>query len=153
MKMLSISDFSDLSGMTRETCAKRIAAAGLVAADGKGTARLFDSTAGLKAIFEAPQSDQTAVMVARAENLAADTSLKRLKEQQILGETAPIAALEWALSSICSQIGAVLETLPAKLKRHLPQLTAADLHLIQTEIAKCRNAAAGATLNFEGPKS
>ena len=153
MRMLSISDFSDLSGVTRETVAKRLSAAGLVATDGRGTAKLFDSTAALKAIFEAPQSDQTAVMVARAENLAADTSLKRLREQQILGETAPIAALEWALTSVCAQIGAVLETLPAKLKRHLPQLTAADLHLVQTEIARCRNAAAGATLNFEGPKS
>jgi Phage DNA packaging protein Nu1. len=58
--------------------------------------------------------------------------------------------LEWALSSICSQIGAALETLPAKLKRRLPQLNAADIELIRKEIAKARNAAAAVRLDLSG---
>ena len=149
MQNLSISQLSDLTGFTRETCSKRLSAAGLVGAPGgPHNATLFDSKAALTAIFETPISDQTALMNARAENLIADTKLKALKEQQILGELAPIAALEWCLTSVCAQISAVLETLPAKLKRRLPQLTSADLHLIQTEIARARNAASSATLNF-----
>ena len=148
MQSLSISQLSDLSGMTRETVAKRLSAAGLVGATGPHNSSLYESPAALKAIFEAPISDQTALMNARAENLAADTRLKNIKEQELLGQLAPIAALEWALGNVCSQISGVLEALPAKLKRRLPQLTAADVHLIQSEIAKARNAAASATIQF-----
>jgi phage terminase Nu1 subunit (DNA packaging protein) len=148
MQNLSISALADLVGMTRETVNKRLSAAGLVGTTGAHNSSLFESAQALAAIYEVKINDQTAVMVARAENLIADTKLKALKEQQILGELAPIAALEWALTSVCAQISAVLETLPAKLKRRLPQLTSADLHLVQTEIAKARNAAASATLNF-----
>lgn len=86
----------------------------------------------------------------RALNLQADTALKRLKEQQLLGELAPIDVLEWALSSVCAQISATLETLPAKLKRRLPQLNTADLELIRKEIAKARNAAATSRIEFSG---
>lgn len=96
------------------------------------------------------QADSLDLERERALNLQADTALKRLKEQQILGELAPISALEWALSSICSQIGAALETLPAKLKRRLPQLNAADIELIRKEIAKARNAAAAVRLDLSG---
>lgn len=84
----------------------------------------------------------------RALNLQADTALKRLKEQELLGNLAPIAVLEWALSSACAQIGATLETLPAKLKRRLPQLNAADLEIIRKEIAKARNTAAAIRLDL-----
>lgn len=84
----------------------------------------------------------------RALNLQADTALKRIKEQQLLGELAPINVLEWALSSACAQIGATLETLPAKLKRRLPQLNAADLEIIRKEIAKARNTAAAIRLDL-----
>ena len=84
----------------------------------------------------------------RALNLQADTALKRIKEQQLLGELAPINVLEWALASVCNQIGATLETLPAKLKRRLPQLNAADLEIIRKEIAKARNAAATVRLDL-----
>jgi phage terminase Nu1 subunit (DNA packaging protein) len=84
----------------------------------------------------------------RALNLQADTALKRIKEQQMLGELAPINVLEWALSSMSSQIGATLETLPAKLKRRLPQLSAADIEIIRKEVAKARNAAAAIRLDL-----
>jgi phage terminase Nu1 subunit (DNA packaging protein) len=84
----------------------------------------------------------------RALNLQADTALKRLKEQQLLGELAPINVLEWALTSVCAQIGAALETLPAKLKRRLPQLDAADLEIVRKEIAKARNSAAAIRLDL-----
>jgi phage terminase Nu1 subunit (DNA packaging protein) len=94
------------------------------------------------------QSDELDLDRERALNLQADTAIKRLKEQQLLGELAPITALEWALSSVCNQIGATLETLPAKLKRRLPQLTAADLEIIRKEIAKARNAAAAVHLDL-----
>jgi phage terminase Nu1 subunit (DNA packaging protein) len=145
---LSVSALADLVGMTRETVTKRLSAAGLVGTTGAHNATLYDSKAALTAIFEAKINDQTALMNARAENLAADTRLKNIKEQEMLGQLAPIDALGWALGSVCAQISGILESLPAKLKRRMPQLTAADVHLIQTEIAKARNAAASATIQF-----
>lgn len=78
----------------------------------------------------------------RAKNLAADTILKQLKEAQLRNESAPLELLQWALSNLGSQISAILETIPAKLKRQVPSLTYTDLELIRKEIIKTQNAAA-----------
>ena len=150
MATLPISQFSELTGFTRETCVKRFAAAGLEATPGPMNSKLFESQSALKALYEVPQSnEQGALMAARTENLIADTKLKTLKEQELLGTVAPIDALEWALQSICQQISAILETIPAKLKRSNPALNQADLHVIKREIAKVQNAAAKCAINWD----
>lgn len=85
----------------------------------------------------------------RALNLRADTRLKELKEQQMRGELAPVELLTSALGNLASQVSAILETIPGKLKRSLPQLTATDLDVVKREIVKCLNACADIELGIE----
>lgn len=149
MSLESTSWFSEKTGFTRETVAKRLRNAALVATPGQKMATMYETKDAFPVLYgQAEGGEQGELMKARTENLEADTALKRLKEQQLLGESAPIVALEWALSSACSQIAAVLETIPAKLKRRLPQLTTADLDIIRKEIAKARNSAAAVHLDL-----
>ena len=149
MTLESTSWFSEKTGFTRETVAKRLKNAGLAATPGPKKSILYESKEAFPILYgQAEGGEQGELMKARTENLEADTALKRLKEQQLLGELAPINVLEWALASVCNQIGATLETLPAKLKRRLPQLNAADLEIIRKEIAKARNAAAAIRLDL-----
>jgi len=81
---------------------------------------------------------------ARRKNLDADTRLKELKEQQIRRETAPISVIESALGHVGARIAAILESIPAKVKRRLPKLTASEVEVIKREIIKAQNAAADA---------
>lgn len=149
MSLESTSWFSEKTGFTRETVAKRLKNAGIVGQPGPKASLLYESKEAFPILYgQAEGGEQGELMKARTENLEADTALKRLKEQQLLGELAPISVLEWTLSSVCNQIGAVLETLPAKLKRRLPQLNAADLEIIRKEVAKTRNAAAAVRLDL-----
>lgn len=89
----------------------------------------------------------------RALNLRADTRLKELKEQQLRNELAPIELLSSALATLASQVSAILETIPGKLKRSLPQLTATDLDIAKREIVKCLNACADIALDIETTNS
>lgn len=149
MSLESTSWFSDKTGFTRETVAKRLRNAGMTGSPGPKASTLYESKDAFPILYGAADGgEQGELMKARTENLEADTALKRLKEQQLLGELAPINVLEWALTSVCAQIGAALETLPAKLKRRLPQLDAADLEIVRKEIAKARNSAAAIRLDL-----
>jgi hypothetical protein len=150
MSLESLHWFSEKTGKARETIVKYLNKKGIVAVNGPQQAKLYETIDVFPIIYSSGKSgsDQNELERARTENLDADTRLKAIKEQELLGQLAPISALEWALSSICSQIGATLETLPAKLKRRLPQLNAADLEIIRKEIAKTRNAAAAVRLDL-----
>lgn len=151
MSLQSVHWFSEHTGKARETIVKHLKASGIPMTPGPKMATLYETKDAFPVLYgQAEGGEQGELMKARTENLEADTALKRLKEQQVLGELAPINVLEWALSSICAQIGATLETLPAKLKRRLPQLNAADLDIIRKEIAKARNAAADVRLDLGG---
>ncbi len=150
MSLESLHWYADKTGKARETIVKYFNKAGLSPVDGAKQAKLYETITALPVIYSSGKSivDKNELDRARTENLEADTALKRLKEQELLGNLAPIAVLEWALSSACAQIGATLETLPAKLKRRLPQLNAADLEIIRKEIAKARNTAAAIRLDL-----
>lgn len=97
-------------------------------------------------------ADPADLVRARTENLEANTALLRLKEAQLLGELAPINVLEWCLSNVCAQISAHLATLPGKLKRKNPNLTAADIHIIRKEIAKVCEIASRAKIELDAPE-
>ena len=149
MSLESIHWYAEKTGKARETIVKHLKKSGLTMVPGAKQATLYETKDALPVLYEqAEGGEQGELMKARTENLEADTALKRLKEQQLLGELAPIDVLEWALSSVCAQIGATLETIPAKLKRRLPQLNTADLEIIRKEIAKARNASAAARIDF-----
>ena len=67
---------------------------------------------------------------------------QRLKNAQMRRELAPVDMVVWALGSVASQVGSILGTLPAKLKRSQPKLGADEIRLIKTEIVKAQNACA-----------
>ena len=139
------------TGKPRDTIMAAIAKAHLVAAYNPKGDSLYETVDALPAIYSIGKTVE--MENARIENLLADTRLKALKEQETLGQLAPITALEWALSTVCSQISATLETIPAKLKRRLPQLTAADVDIVRKEIAKARNAAANIRIDLDKPET
>lgn len=95
------------------------------------------------------QSDEIDLERERAMNLRADTRLKELKEQQMRSELASVSLMTETLALLGGQISAILESIPAKLKRRLPQLTAADIDIVTKEIVKCQNACAD--LRIEPP--
>lgn len=61
-------------------------------------------------------------------------------------ELAPAALLTDILSRVGVRCSRILEALPGKLRRLNDKLTAADLRVIETEIAQCRNQCAAISL-------
>lgn len=59
-----------------------------------------------------------------------------------LGRLFPTEIAGFVIARMGVEIAAILESLPGKIKRQLPMMTATDVHMVQVEIAKCRNAAA-----------
>jgi len=64
-------------------------------------------------------------------------------------EYAPITVLQDALGKMCSQISAVLESIPVKLKRRCPKLGATDIEVVKKEIIKCQNLASSLTIGVD----
>lgn len=62
------------------------------------------------------------------------------------GELAPVAAMEMVLANVGTKVGKILDTIPAQIRRRVPGITAEVVAAIETDIAKCRNMAAGMTL-------
>ena len=79
----------------------------------------------------------------------AQADAKELDNAERRKELAPVDLLEWVLSKACSQISAVLETIPLNVKRRVPQLSANAIELIKKEIVRCQNIAASAEINLD----
>lgn len=58
-----------------------------------------------------------------------------------LGEVLPIELIGFVMAGMGAEIAAILESLPAKIKKLHPKLTASTIHMIKKEIVKARNAA------------
>jgi len=67
---------------------------------------------------------------------------QRLKNAQMRRELAPVEMVVWALGSVAGQVTAILGTLPAKLKRSQPKLSADEINIVKSEIVKAQNACA-----------
>jgi phage terminase Nu1 subunit (DNA packaging protein) len=91
------------------------------------------------------QMDQELMLLRREQR----TKLE-LENAQTRHETAPIALLDRVLSDVGGQIAAIFESIPAKLKRVAPKLTATDLELVTRELVKAQNAAASAKAKLDG---
>jgi phage terminase Nu1 subunit (DNA packaging protein) len=74
---------------------------------------------------------------------------QELKNAQARRELAPIGIIDWALSRVGSQISALLEAIPLKVKQLLPKMTAAEIGLIEREVIKAQNASAAVTVDFD----
>ncbi|MCK5643448.1 MAG: terminase small subunit [Gammaproteobacteria bacterium] len=82
----------------------------------------------------------------RTENIA-------LKNAILKREHAPIAMLEWMLGQVGSQISAILESIPVKVKRRMPHLKTSELQILKEEIVKCQNVAAEAHVDLDAYES
>lgn len=82
----------------------------------------------------------------RARLARAQAETVEMKNAILRREYAPVAMLEDALARAARQMVGVLEALPGKLRRRLPDLPAGALTIIEHEICLLRNLAAAAAL-------
>jgi phage terminase Nu1 subunit (DNA packaging protein) len=101
-----------------------------------------------KQIKESDSSDVD-VDLERALNLAADTRLKELKEEQLRKELAPVRFLELVLSKTCIQISEAIGRIPERIKMKVPRLSKTELEIIGREVDKCLKVADGARLDID----
>ena len=84
---------------------------------------------------------------ARLTKAQADTA--ELKNDQVRGELAPIQLIQTTVSRVANQIAAILETIPMKVKRKSPNLTAMDVEIMKKEITKIQNLATEVEVDFD----
>ena len=84
--------------MARETCKRRLDAAGLEFTPGPHGAALYETPQALAALYEQPANNQNALAAAKISNLEADTRLKGLREAREKGDLLPadLVARVWA---------------------------------------------------------
>ncbi|MCX2780416.1 terminase small subunit [Microbulbifer thermotolerans] len=82
-----------------------------------------------------PAAEQARLAKERADSIA-------LKNARARGELIPAEVAGLLFGKIGAEMAAVLDALPAKIKRRAPGLTATDLEFIKTEIVRAQNAAA-----------
>jgi len=69
---------------------------------------------------------------AQTERIEMELAIKR-------AEIAPVDTLRDSIAPVMAQVGAIMDSIPVKLKREAPHLTASDLEVIKREIAKAMN--------------
>ena len=74
---------------------------------------------------------------------------QELKNAQTRRELAPVQVIEWTLSRIGSQISAIFDSIPLKVKKLMPKLSASEIELIKREVVKAQNAAARVTVDLD----
>jgi terminase small subunit / prophage DNA-packing protein len=95
--------------------------------------RLREMAAGRYSAGELDLTEERAKLArAQSERIEMELAIKR-------GEIAPIDSLRDALIPVVSQVAAMLDAVPVKLKREAPHLTATDLEIVKREIANARN--------------
>ena len=104
-------------------------------------------------VSERVDEDDVNLELERAKNLRVDTAIKERKRDAIDRTVAPVHLLEWVLSGVGSQISALLGTIPQKIKRRVPRLSATEIGLIEKEIIKCQNIAANVTVDLDAYES
>ena len=71
-----------------------------------------------------------------------------MKNAQLRRELAPIELITWTLNKIGTQITAILDSVPLKVKRRIPTLNNTQVELIRREIVKAQNVAAKVTVDL-----
>ena len=111
-------------------------------------ARHADEVKGLHAAID----DATGGSLAEKEKLLLTREQRigqELKNAQTRRELAPVSVIDWTLSKVGSQIAAILESIPMKVKKLLPKLTAAEIEHVRREVIKAQNAAARVTVDLD----
>jgi len=123
----------------------------------RGTPNEYDPAALLQ--WYVRQELAKVITTDKGEYLNLDAERARLAKEQADGlelknaiarrEQAPITLLESALSDVGSQMAAVLASIPLKVKRRLPKLSASEIEIINREVIKAQNAARRVRINFD----
>ena len=92
------------------------------------------------------EAARTRLATAQAENV-------ELKNAQLRNELAPIDMITWTLGKVGAQIAALLETIPGRVKRRSPDLSARHIDIIKGEIIKAQNMAARVSVNLQEYRS
>lgn len=102
-----------------------------------------------RARLAAPSADEIDAERERALLTREQREGQSLKNAQLRKELAPIALIEWTLGKVANQIGAVLDSIPLKVKKVVPRLTAVEVEHIKREVVKAQNAAARVTVDLD----
>lgn len=98
--------------------------------------RLREMAAGRYSASDLDLTEERARLArAQHERIEMDNAVRR-------GELAPIDTLRDAIIPAMTQISALMDAIPVKLKREAPHLTASDLEIVKREIANAMNLAA-----------
>ena len=99
-------------------------------------ARLREEAAGRYSAGELDLTEERARLArAQSERIEMELAVRR-------GELVHTSAVTERLADAAAQIAAILDSIPVKLKRESPHLTATDIDIVKREIAKARNLAA-----------
>lgn len=93
---------------------------------------------------EESEGDREKTMLIREQRIA-----QEMKNQKTRRETAPIAVIDWTLAKVASQLAAILEAIPLRMKQLVPHMTGSEIGIVEREIVKARNLAAGITVDFD----
>jgi hypothetical protein len=113
MSLESISWYSEKTGFTRETCAKRLA--NVPFQDGPKAAKLYETREALPALFEVPQGGQQMDLARERALLAKSQRTKLDMEIEVLrGKLLPADKVESAWASLAAAFRARMLSLPSK---------------------------------------
>ena len=98
--------------------------------------RLREMAAGRYSASDLDLTEERARLArAQSERIEMENAIKR-------GEIAPIDSLRDAMIPALTQISAIMDAIPVRLKREAPHLTATDIDIVKREIAAAMNLAA-----------
>lgn len=113
MSLESISWYSEKTGFTRETCAKRLA--NVPFQDGPKAAKLYETREALPALFEVPQGGQQMDLARERALLAKSQRTKLDMEIEVLrGKLLPADKVESAWAALAAAFRARMLSLPSK---------------------------------------
>lgn len=138
--------FAQMVGITQPAVSGLIARGVIVAGDTIGNwvlaycGHLREGAAGRASEGGLVLADERArLAAAQADKLELELGVTR-------GELAPVSTIEQVLVRAAMKVAAVLDAIPATLKRRIEGLTDEDVDLVRLEIAKARNAVADLSL-------
>ena len=146
MSLETINRLAELTGRTNRTVKSKLEGLKPFKRQGKGKAYLYQSKKALPLIFDIGKADHPIEEKARLDRLRGDEVEHRLGVAR--QEVAPIAILEWVLSNLAEQISSIRDSLPLRIKKRAPKLSARDIEMIRREIVKAQNAASSASPNY-----
>jgi phage terminase Nu1 subunit (DNA packaging protein) len=146
-------DFAQLIGVSEATVSGLIDR-GVIQRGDTAAQWLLDYCEHLREVAAGRASAGELNLVQERARLAKEQADERAMKNAVLrNEYAPYELLTLAAANAGSQIAQILDALPGVLKRRCPHLQPHDLELIQAEVVKARNAAAGISIKLDDYES